>query len=317
MTDPTASPSAAPAKPSRNGLVAAATAYILWGFLPAYFVALSPVGPFEIVAWRILFALAFCLLLLTVTRAWKPFIVILRRPRTVLLMGVAGLLIFVNWQTFIFGTLTGHVVETALGYFINPIVTVFLGVLVLRERLRPLQWVAVGISIVAVVVLTIGYGSLPWIALVLAASFGTYGLIKKQVGGEVDAMSGLTLETAWLVPVAVVELAIVGATTGLVFGSAGALNTTLVVASGAITAIPLLLFAAAASRLPLTVIGFVQYIAPILQFLYGVFLLREPMPPERWFGFAIVWVALAVLSFDLLRAGARSRRSAAILEPAP
>ena len=303
------------ARLSRNGLLAAVGAYVMWGFLPAYFVALKPVGPFEIVAWRVLFALAFCLILLTVTRSWGPFLAIARRPRTVLLMGAAGALIFVNWQTFLYGTLTDHVVETALGYFINPIVTVFLGVLVLRERLRPLQWIAVGISIIAVIVLAVGYGSLPWIALLLAGSFGAYGLIKKQVGGTVDAVSGLTFETAWLVPVAIVELIIVGATSGLVLGSAGPLNTAAVVGTGVITAVPLLLFAAAASRLPLTIMGFVQYIAPILQFVFGVVVLHEPMPPERWFGFAIVWFALLVLSFDLVRAGARSRR--AVLEPTP
>ncbi|MET0589552.1 MAG: EamA family transporter RarD, partial [Naasia sp.] len=191
---------------SRSGFFFAVGAYGMWGFLPAYFIALQPAGPFEIVALRILFALVFCALLLTVTRSWSALAAIVRKPRTVLLMGLAGALIFVNWQTFLIGALTGHVVETALGYFINPVVTVLLGVLVLHERLRPLQWIAMAISFVAVIVLAFGYGQVPWIALILAFSFGLYGLIKNRVGDRVDAISGLTLETTWLIPVAVVQL---------------------------------------------------------------------------------------------------------------
>lgn len=294
---------------SRSGFFFAVGAYGMWGFLPAYFIALQPAGPVEIVALRILFALVFCALLLTVTRSWSALAAIVRKPRTVLLMGLAGALIFVNWQTFLIGALTGHVVETALGYFINPVVTVLLGVLVLHERLRPLQWIAMAISFVAVIVLAFGYGQVPWIALILAFSFGLYGLIKNRVGDRVDAISGLTLETTWLIPVAVVQLIVVGATTGLVIGTAGPLNTVALIASGAITAIPLLFFAAAASRLPLTVLGFIQYIAPLLQFIYGVAFLHEPMPPERWFGFSLVWVALVVLSVDGVLANRRGRRA--------
>ncbi len=294
---------------SRSGLLFAIGAYGLWGFLPVYFLALKPVGPFEIVAWRIIFALAFCAVLLTVTRSWGALAVIVRQPRIVLFMGLAGVLIYVNWQTFLIGTLTDHVVETSLGYFINPIVTVLLGVLFLHERLRPAQWAAVGISGAAVVVLAVGYGQVPWIALILAFSFGFYGLIKKQVSGKVDAVSGLTLETAWLVPVAVVQLVVVGATSGIVFGTQGAVNTIALIGSGVITAVPLLLFAAATSRLPLTVVGFIQYIAPLMQFAFGVALLGEPMPPERWFGFALVWSALIVLTIDGVLAGRRPRKA--------
>jgi chloramphenicol-sensitive protein RarD len=298
------------ARSTRRGLLTALAAYLLWGLFPLYFLALAPVGPFEIVAWRVLFALIFCVLLLTVTRSWGKLAVIARRPRTVFTMGLAGILIFVNWQVYLYGTLSGHVVEAALGYFINPIVTVLLGVLVLRERLRPLQWAAVGISALAVVVLAVGYGQVPWIALALAFSFGLYGLVKKRVGGEVDAVSGLTLETAWLTPVAAVELAIVAGTTGIVFGTAGAGNTLAVLAAGAVTAVPLLMFAGAASRLPLTYLGFVQYVTPVIQLVIGAFVLKEDMPPERWFGFALVWVALMLLSTDAVRAARRSRRSA-------
>jgi chloramphenicol-sensitive protein RarD len=314
----TTAPTVADARPpragiSRSGLAYAISAYGLWGFLPIYFIALAPTGPVEIVAWRILLSLVFCALLIAATRSWRAFRALLRDRRVVLTMGAAGVLIFVNWLTYVFATLSGQVVEAALGYFINPIVTVFLGVIVLRERLSATQWTAVGISIVAVVVLAVGYGQLPWIALVLAFSFGFYGLIKKRVGHRVDAVSGLTLETAWLAPLAAVLLVLVGMSGTLTMGSLGTWHTVLLLAAGAVTAIPLLLFAAASRRLPLTYMGFIQYFAPFIQFLVGVIVLREPMPLERWIGFGLVWVALAVLTFDLLR-GARANRRAA-LEP--
>ena len=294
---------------SRSGLAFAIGAYGLWGFLPVYFIALAPARPDEIVGWRVLLSLVFCALLITVTRAWRPFAVLVRDRRIVLTMGLAGALIFVNWQTYVFATLTGQVVEAALGYFINPIVTVFLGVLVLRERLNATQWVAVGISIVAVVVLAFGYGQPPWIALVLAFSFGFYGLIKKRVGPKVDAVSGLTLETAWLAPLAIVQLVLVAMTTGLTMGTVSPWHTTLLLLAGAVTAVPLLLFAAASRRLPLIYMGFIQYFAPFIQFLVGVVVLQEPMPLERWIGFSLVWVALGVLTFDLFRGVRTAKRT--------
>nr|WP_238476378.1 EamA family transporter RarD [Agromyces mariniharenae] len=296
---------------SRSGLAFAIAAYGLWGFLPVYFIALEPAGPIEIVGWRVLLSLVFCVLLITVTRAWRPFMALVRDRRVLFTMGLAGVLIFVNWSTYVYATLTNQVVEAALGYFINPIVTVFLGVLVLRERLNATQWVAVGISIVAVVVLAVGYGQLPWIALVLAFSFGFYGLIKKRVGPKVDAVSGLTLETAWLAPLAVAQLVFVAMTSGLTMGTVSPWHTVLLLMAGVVTAIPLLLFAAASRRLPLIFMGFIQYFAPFIQFLVGVFVLQEPMPPERWIGFALVWLALLVLTFDLVR-GARSARRAPV-----
>ena len=299
---------------SRSGLAFAIGAYGLWGFLPVYFIALAPSDPLEIVGWRVLLSLVFCGLLIAVTRAWRHFGVLMRDRSVVLTMGLAGLLIFVNWQTYVYATLHNQVVEAALGYFINPIVTVFLGVLVLRERLNLTQWIAVGISIVAVVVLAIGYGRLPWIALVLAFSFGFYGLIKKRVGPRVDAISGLTIETVWLAPLAVVQLVFVGMTTGLTIGTVSPWHTTLLLSAGAVTAVPLLLFAAASRRLPLIYMGFIQYFAPFIQFLVGVVVLQEPMPPERWVGFGLVWVALGVLTFDLLRGVRTSRR--VVTEPA-
>ncbi|MGU3357908.1 EamA family transporter RarD [Microbacterium sp. M4A5_1d] len=297
-----------PARERSLGGIYAFSAYVLWGFMPLYFLTLAPMGPFEVVSWRILFSLVFCAILLTVLRAWGKLIAILRTPRLVLWTIVAGLLIYVNWQVFLISTLTGHVIEGSLGYFINPIVTVLLGVLVLKERLRVAQWVAIGIAAVAVGVIVIGYGAFPWIALTLAASFGTYGLVKKQIGPSVDAVSGLTLESLWLAPVAIVQAIIVAVTGGLVFGSVSPGHTALVTLAGIVTAVPLLFFAAGARRSSLTVIGLLQFVAPILQFITGAWILGEPMPLERWIGFGLVWLALVVLSVDSLRAARRPRR---------
>lgn len=282
--------------------------------LPIYFLSLEPTGPAEIVAWRIVLSLVFCFLLLAVTRGWASLRGTMLDRRAMLLLGLAGALIVVNWLTYVFATLSGHVVEAALGYFLNPIVTVLLGVLLLRERLRPAQWVAIGISAIAALVLAIGYGSVPLVALTLAFSFGFYGLVKKKVGPNVDAIVGLTVETAWLTPFALAGLAILAATTGLTLGTAGTGHTVLLLSAGVITAVPLLFFAAAARRLPLTLIGLTQYLAPVLQFLLGVTVLAEPMPLERWIGFALVWVALLVLSVDMFVAGRAPRRTT--LEPA-
>ncbi|KZE89259.1 EamA family transporter RarD [Microbacterium sp. TNHR37B] len=294
-----------------RGGVYAFIAYLLWGFLPLYFLTLPPTGPWEVVAWRILLSLVFCALLLTVTRSWGKLWAILRNRRLVLWTIAAGLLIYVNWQVFLVGTLTGHVIEGSLGYFINPIVTVLLGVLVLKERLRVAQWAAIGISAIAVLVIVIGYGAFPWIALTLAASFGTYGLVKKQIGPSVDAISGLTLESLWLAPVAVVQLIVVGATTGTTMGQVSAGHTALLLLAGVVTATPLLFFAAGARRATLTVIGLLQFVAPILQFITGAWIMGEPMPWERWIGFGLVWLALVVLMVDSVRYARRSRAAVA------
>ncbi|BDV29814.1 EamA family transporter RarD [Microbacterium terricola] len=293
------------------GGVYAFIAYFLWGFMPLYFLLLAPTGPWEVVAWRVLLSLVFCAILLTVTRTWGALVAIMRQPRLMLLTAVAGILIYVNWQVFLIGTLTGHVIETSLGYFINPIVTVLLGVIVLRERMRVTQWVAIGIAALAVGVIVVGYGAFPWIALSLAASFGLYGLVKKQIGPSVDAVSGLTLETLWLSPVAAVQLALVAATTGITMGSAGIGHAVLLCLAGVVTATPLLFFAAGTRRAPLSLVGLLQFLTPVMQFIIGAWLLGEPMPLERWIGFALVWVALIVLTVDSLVAARRSRAAVA------
>ncbi|WP_344092365.1 EamA family transporter RarD [Microbacterium deminutum] len=300
-------PSGDPARERLLGGVYAFTAYLMWGILPLYFLALAPTGPWELVAWRILLSLAFCVILLTVMRGWGRLARIMRQKRLLALTAFAGALIYVNWQIYILATLTGHVIETSLGYFINPIVTVLLGVLVLRERLRLTQWIALGLAALAVLVIVIGYGAFPWIALSLAGSFGIYGLVKKKLGPSVDAVSGLTLESLWLAPVATVLLIVVADTSGLTIGASGAGHAALLGLAGVITATPLLLFAAGSRRVPLTVMGMLQFVAPILQFVIGVWVLGESMSLERWIGFALVWVALVVLTVDSVVSARRAR----------
>jgi chloramphenicol-sensitive protein RarD len=293
------------------GVAYAGGAYLLWGVLPLYFLLLVPTGPWEVVAWRVLLSFVFCLVLLTVMRGWGALRAIIRQPRLLAWTALAGLLIYVNWQVFLIGTLTGHVVETSLGYFINPITTVLLGVFVLKERIRRLQWAAITIAAIAVAVIVVAYGASPWIALSLTASFGLYGLIKKQIGAAVDAVSGLTLESFWLIPIAVVQLIIVAQTPeGLTLGGHGGWHALLLAGAGIATAVPLLLFAAGARRIDLTVIGMIQFVTPVMQFIIGVAVLGEPMPTERWVGFIIVWIAIAVFLADLLLAARRGRRTA-------
>jgi chloramphenicol-sensitive protein RarD len=290
-----------------RGLLLAVLAYLLWGFLPLFFLLLAPANALEIVAWRILFSLVLCAILITVTRAWSRLGALLRDRRVTLTLLVAGLLILVNWLVYVFATLQHEVVQAALGYFTNPIITVLLGVFVLRERLRIAQWVSIGISAVAVLVIAIDYGAFPWIALALAVSFGLYGLIKKRIGDRVDALSGLTIETLWLAPIAVGQLIFVALTTGITIGTISPVQTIAMCLTGVVTAVPLLLFAGAARRLPLTAIGIVQYLTPLMQFLIGVLLLHEALPLARLIGFILVWIALILLAVD----GIWQRRSRA------
>jgi chloramphenicol-sensitive protein RarD len=293
----------------RSGLLYAVGAYGLWGFLPGFFLLLAPSSPFEIVSGRILLSLAFCALLLTVTRSWSTVAAVLRSPRLVLIMGAAGALIAVNWVVFVIAALDGQVLASSLGYFINPLFTVLLGVIVLRESLRPLQWIAVALGGVAIVVLAIGYGEVPWISLALALTFGLYGLIKKQAGPRVGALAGLTVETLWLTIPAGLVLVAIGSGPGFEVGNNGTVHTLLFLLAGAVTAVPLLLFASGARRLPLVTMGLVQYLAPVLQFILGAFILGEAMPPERWAGFGIVWAAITLLTVDMLNEGRLSRRA--------
>jgi len=294
---------------SRRGLGYGAAAYLLWGLFPLFWPLLKPAGSLEILAHRVVWSLVVVVVILAVQRRWRWISAILRRPGRLALMGAAAVLIAVNWAVYIYGVNSGQIVETSLGYFINPLVTVLLGVIVLRERLRPVQWAALSIGAAAVLILALDYGRVPWIALTLAFSFGAYGLIKKVV--SMDAVQGLTVETAALFVPAVAYLLFIG---GGTFGDAGPGHMGLLAAAGLATAIPLLFFGAAARRLPLSTIGLLQYFAPALQFTFGVVVYHEPMPTSRLIGFALVWVALVVLTVDGL-ANRRGQQPAPLLAP--
>jgi chloramphenicol-sensitive protein RarD len=297
----------------RAGILAGLGAYGLWGVFPLYFPLLKPAGGVEIVAHRVLWSVLFIGLLLTVVRGWSQVLAVVRDRRAVLVLSAAAVLIAANWLVFVYGVNSGHVVETSLGYFINPLVSVLLGVVFFAERLRPLQWVAVGTAAVAVLVLTVDYGRPPWIALALALSFGTYGLMKKLV--RVDAAPGLFVETALVALPAAAVLVVLHARGEGHFGTAGTGHALLLAGSGIATAVPLLLFAAAARRIPLSTVGLLQYVTPLMQLSIGVFVDDEPMPAARLVGFSIVWLALAVFRVDSLRTARAAGRAARA--PAP
>ncbi|MDZ5622748.1 EamA family transporter RarD [Nocardioides bizhenqiangii] len=298
---------------SRRGLIFGIGAYGLWGAFPLYFPLLEPGGAIEILAHRIVWSALVMALLVLALRRRATMRDLLRDRRKTLLLVLAAATITFNWGTYIYGVNSERVVETSLGYFINPLVTVLMGVIILGERLRWVQWTALGIGFVAVAVLTWDYGRPPWIALVLAFSFGTYGLAKKTAG--VGAIESLALETALIAPFALCFLAWLGTTGDAHFGSEGIGHVLLLMSSGVVTAIPLLLFSGAATRLTMTSLGLLQYLAPILQFALGVTVLGEHMPPGRWIGFALVWLALSVFTWDALRE--RRRQFALVVETAP
>jgi chloramphenicol-sensitive protein RarD len=290
----------------RRGYLYGLTAYVLWGFFPIYFKLLAPSPPLEILAHRVIWSVVFISVLLLVMRNWRFLGRIVRDRRLLGGIVLAGVLIGVNWATYIYGVNSSRVVETALGYFITPLVVVLLGVTVQRERLRVWQWVALGFGGMAVAVLTADYGHLPYIALVLAASFGSYSLIKKRL--SLPPAEGLFVESAVLAVPALGYLAWLNVTGGAEFGHVSAGHTVLMLLSGVATAVPLLLFAGAANRVPLVGIGILQYVAPILQLACGVLLFHEPMPPARLAGFGLVWIALIIFTVDGLR-GARQTRA--------
>jgi chloramphenicol-sensitive protein RarD len=300
----------------RTGVLMGLAAYGLWGLFPLYFPLLEPAGGVEIVAHRIVWSLLFVALLLTVLRGWSAVRRAATDRRTLLILAGAAVLITGNWLTFVIAVNAGHVVETSLGYFINPLVSVLLGVCFLGERLRRLQWVAVGTAAVAVAILTVEYGRPPWIAILLAGTFATYGLLKKLV--RVDAAPGLFLETLILVVPALVVLVVLQVRGASSLGEAGAGHVLLLMTSGIATAIPLLLFAASTRRIPLSTVGLLQYLTPLMQLAIGVFVNGEPMPPARLAGFVVVWLALAIFTVDGLRANRATRAARRdTLEPAP
>jgi len=252
------------------------------------------------VVWSLVFVVA-AVSLGAVRGRWEWLRPLLADRASMARLSLAGVLIAANWALYIWGVNNEHVVETSLGYFINPVVTVLIGVVVLHERLRRLQWVAIAVGAIAVVVLTVDYGRPPWIALGLAGSFATYGLLKKQVGSRVGALQSLTVETAVIALPAVAFLIVLEVRGEGQLGHSGVGHGLLLASAGVVTAVPLVFFAAAARRVPLSILGLLQYLTPVLQFLLGVLLYDEPMPASRLAGFTLIWAALALLTFDSLR----------------
>ena len=288
----------------RRGTLYGAAAYACWGLFPLYWEHLAPAGAVEVLAHRVVWSLLVVAGLVAVGRRADAVRAVVRDRGRLQKLSAAAVFIAVNWVTYIYGVSSGHVVETSLGYFVNPIVTVLLAVLVLGERLRPLQWTAVGAAMVAVIVLTIQGGHPPWIALVLAFSFGFYGLLKKTA--SVGAVEGLVVETAVLAPLAVVFLAVLQATGRGTAVNHGPGHLALLVGAGIVTAVPLLLFGAAATRVPLATLGVLQYLAPTIQFVIGITVFGEPLPLLRVVGFALVWFGLVLFTLDLLTERRRS-----------
>jgi chloramphenicol-sensitive protein RarD len=293
----------------RTGVIFGFFAYLLWGLFPLYFPLLEPASPVEILAHRVVWSLIAVVAVLAVGRNVGSLMALLRDRRRALMLVVAAILIAGNWGVFIYAVNSDHVIEGSLGYFITPLVSAAFGVLFFREHLRPRQLVALGLGAVAVAVLTIDYGRLPWIAVTLALSFACYGLIKKIV--DVGAAESLAVETLVLLAPALAYVFTLEASGDGTFTGEGAGHVVLLVLLGPVTAIPLLLFSGAVTRIPLTVVGLLQYTTPTLQFLIGVTIAGEHMPASRWIGFALVWVALMVLSADALHAAQRSRAAAA------
>ena len=284
-----------------KGLGFGFTAYLIWGSFPIFIRSLGFANPFEVVVWRIIFGMLLALILLTATKTWPQVIAVVRNPRAFALLAACSALIYVNWQVYVIGVAGGHIVESSLGYFINPLVTIVLAVVFQKEKLRRMQWAAVSLGTIAVLILTFDYGHIPLLALSLAFSFAFYGLVKSRLGGTVSPLTGYSVETALVVPVAIVQGIVVANTSGLNIGLSGTWSWLGLVLFGFFTAIPLILFGSAAKHLPLSMVGFMQYLTPTIQFILALTFFHEEMPPARWFGFGLVWLGLAALSVDVLR----------------
>jgi len=293
---------------NKLGLLFGISAYSLWGAFPLYWPLLEPANALEIVSHRAVWTLVFCFIVLAATKALKSTLATLKQPKITIRLFLTSLLISINWLVYIWATNNGHVVEASLGYYINPLIIIGFGVILLKEKMRPLQWVAVAVASIGVLVLTIDYGRLPWIALALAISWGSYGLIKKQLG--LGALEGLAIETLISAFFYLGYLIYIGNQGTGQFGHSWGL-TLLLMSAGAVTAIPLLLFNGSTNRLPFTTIGLLQYITPTLQFSVGVWVRHEDMPTARWIGFLIIWVSLSTLALDLVKSSRSVNNSVA------
>ena len=280
----------------------------MWGALPLYWSLLEPASPLEIVSHRAVWTLVFCIVILAATKALKKALTTLKQPMLVVKLFLSTLLISINWIIYIWANNNGHVVEASLGYYINPLIIIGFGVILVKEKLSSLQWASVSIATIGVIVLTIDFGRLPWIALVLAVSWGSYGAVKKQLG--LGALEGLAIETLISAFFYLGYLIYIGNQGTGQFGHGWGISL-LLIGAGAVTAIPLLLFNGSANRLPFTSIGLLQYITPTLQFSVGVWIRHEEMPAGRWIGFVIIWIALIALTFDLVRSNRTINNSVA------
>ena len=279
-----------------KGILYGIGAYVLWGFFPIYWKFLHPVPALQVIGHRIGWSFIMLAVYVLITKQWQDFRSVAFKAKTIGMYSIAAVLLSINWLIYVWGVNAGVIVETSLGYFINPLLSVLLGVIFLRERLRPMQWIPVGLAAVGVIYLTFVYGRLPWIALSLAFSFGFYGFVKKL--SPLGSLYGLTLETGIVFPVALIYLVVVGVNGTGAFFHAGTLIDLFLIGAGIVTTIPLLMFASAAKQIPLTLVGLLQYIAPTLQFLIGVFVYKESFDFSHFIGFAIVWVALIFFAVE-------------------
>ncbi|WP_152348475.1 EamA family transporter RarD [Brevibacterium sp. CFH 10365] len=291
----------------RAGLINGFSAYLLWGVMPLLFAAAAPTGALELVSHRVIWSLGFCAILLIFTggflRTWQ----ILRSPRLFGLLLLASVLIAINWTTFIFGVETNQLVEISLGYYLNPLISIGLGVVFLGEKLRRLQWTAVGFGLLAVIIVGIGLGRVPYLAFTVALSFGLYGLVKNKVGSRVGALEGMAVESLVLAVPSAIYLIVLGSLGLQTFTGFGGWHVLVIIVTGPATAIPLILFSAAARRIPLSWVGMLQYLTPTIQFILGVTVLGEMMSTTRWIGFFIIWIAVVLLCTDLVRTNRRRR----------
>ncbi|HJE78909.1 MAG TPA: EamA family transporter RarD [Brevibacterium epidermidis] len=285
----------------RAGLINGFSAYLLWGVMPLLFAAAAPTGALELVSHRVIWSLGFCAILLVFTggflRTWQ----ILRSPRLFGLLLLASVLIAINWTTFIYGVETNQLVEISLGYYLNPLISIGLGVVFLGEKLRPLQWTAVGFGLLAVIIVGIGLGRVPYLAFTVALSFGLYGLVKNKVGSRVGALEGMAVESLVLAVPSAIYLIVLGSLGLQTFTGFGGWHVVVIIVTGPATAIPLILFSAAARRIPLSWVGMLQYLTPTIQFTLGVTVLGEMMSTTRWVGFFVIWIAVVLLCTDMIR----------------
>ena len=299
---------------TRNGFITIIGTYIIWGLLPLYFVMMAPAGPIEIVVARVVFSLLFCALLLPIVRATSDFRRALKDRRIMLVLTAASFLIGANWLIYVMATTSGHTIDVSLGYFINPLVSVVLGVIFLQERLRAAQWVSVAISCIAVLMMSLIYGQVPWTGLGVAFSFGIYGLLKARVAHDVSPIVSLSLETFILAPFGIAALFILNAQGQMTLFSEGPGHFWLLASTGVVTVVPLMLFAAATKALPLSIIGMVQYLGPTIQFILALTVLHEQMSADKVLGLGLIWIALIIFTVDAVRAS-RSYRASALSDP--